>query len=108
MQQGAIPVKYRIQVLKEGEEIKATYDLSVPVGSVALIADFKLYVEGTNLIKKFLPGQMAFNGVEFYKLTNPDKDTIVSFAIASNQGWTASATEKLRGSKKYDDILFAN
>jgi hypothetical protein len=104
----AISVKYQIQVEKDGEDIKVTYDLSLPVGEVALIADFKLYVEGTNLIKNFSPGQQAFNGAEFHKLTNPEKDATVSFAISSNQGWTASSTSKLRGSKRYDDVLFAS
>jgi hypothetical protein len=108
MSNGTIPVSYNIRFDKDHANVKVTYDLSVPVGSLALIADFQLYVEGTTLISGFIPGQTAFNGTKFHVLAKPDQDATVSFAISSNQGWTASDDDVLRGNKTYDDAEFSN
>lgn len=103
-----LPVHYRIRFEKDHASIKALYDLSVPVGGPALIADFQLSVDGTNLIGNFLPGQTAFNGAKFHTLADPNKDAVVSFSISSNQDWNAGDDDVLRGDRVYDDADFSN
>ncbi|MFI5093871.1 MAG: hypothetical protein WCE50_07590 [Candidatus Acidiferrum sp.] len=103
-----LPISYRIRFEKDHVSVKATYDLSVPVGGPALIADFQISIDGTNLISGFIPGQMAFNGARFHTLVDPNKDAPVSFSMSSNQGWNASDNDVLRGDKVYDDAEFAN
>ncbi|MGH9742107.1 MAG: hypothetical protein ACRD51_07115, partial [Candidatus Acidiferrum sp.] len=56
-----LPINYRITFEKDHVSVKATYVLSVPVGGPALIADFQISVDGTDLISGFIPGQTAFN-----------------------------------------------
>ena len=102
------PIKYSIKFEKDHASVKVTYDLSVPMAGPALIADFQLSVDGANLISNFLPGQSAFNGAQFYTLPHPDNDATVSFSISSNEGWTASDSDVLRGSKTYDDADFSS
>jgi hypothetical protein len=104
----AIPVKYLIRFEKDHSSVKASYDLSVPVGGAALIAAFQVSVDGTDLIGSFLPGQTRFNGAHFHTLSQPDRDATVSFSISSNEGWTASDSDVLRGSKTYDDAEFSD
>ena len=104
----SLPINYAIRFEKDHASVKATYNLSVTVGGPALIADFQLCVNGTNLISGFIPGQTAFNGANFYTLADPNKDTPVSFSISSNQDWNASDNDILRGNKAYDDAEFSN
>jgi hypothetical protein len=103
---GDIPITYRIKFEKDHANVKVTYDLSVPVGGPALIADFQLSVDGTNLISGFLPGQTAFNGVRFHILASPDKDATVSYTLSSNQGAHYGEDDVLRGAKVYDQADF--
>lgn len=103
-----VPISYDIKFEKDHASVKATYDLSVPVGGPALIADFQLTVEGTDLISGFMPGQTAFTGAKFYTLADPSKDAPVSFTLSSNQGWVASAEDVLRGEKDYDEAEFSD
>ena len=103
-----IPVKYRIKFEKDHANVKVSYDLRVPIGSLALIADFQATVDGTNLISGFLPGQVAFTGVKFHTLAAPDKDATVSFTMSSNQGWSAGDEDVLRGEKVFDEADFAD
>ncbi|HKV25191.1 MAG TPA: hypothetical protein VJN93_11425 [Candidatus Acidoferrum sp.] len=103
-----IPVNYQIRFEKDHSNVKVTYDLSVPVGGLALIADFQVSVGGADLISGFLPGQTAFNGTKFRTLADATKDATVSFAISSNQGWTASDSDELRGDRAIDDAEFSN
>jgi hypothetical protein len=102
------PVTYRIKFEKDHASVKVTYDLSVPIAGPALIADFQLSVDGANLISNFLPGQSRFDGAQFHTLPHPGQDATVSFSISSNEGWTASDSDVLRGSKAYDDAEFSN
>lgn len=101
------PITYRIKFEKDHASVKASYDLSVPIGDPALIAAFQVSVDGTDMISNFLPGQSRFNGAEFHTLPHPDQDASVSFSISSNQGWTASDSDVLSGSKTYDDTEFS-
>jgi len=103
-----IPINYRVRFDKDHANVKATYDLSVPAGGPALIADFQATVDGTDLISGFLPGQTAFKGAKFHTLADPNKSATVSFSISSNQGWTASDDDVLRGDKVFDDAEFSN
>ncbi|HTQ59368.1 MAG TPA: hypothetical protein VMI32_04040 [Candidatus Solibacter sp.] len=103
-----LPVSYRIRFEKDHVSVKATYELSVPVGGPALIADFQITVDGTDLISGFLPGQTAFNGAKFHTLADPNKDATVSFSISSNQDWNASDSDTLRGDRIFDDAEFSN
>jgi len=105
---GDLPVNYKIRFEKDHASVKATYDLSVPVGGPALIADFQIAVDGINLISGFIPGQTAFNGAQFHTLASPDKDATVSFSLSSNQDWNASDNEVLRGDRPFDDAEFSN
>lgn len=102
------PITYRIKFEKDHATVKASYDLRVPMGGPALIAEFQLSVEGVALISNFLPGQSRFNGAQFHKLSHPNQDATVSFSISSSEGWTASDSDVLRGSKTYDDADFSS
>ncbi len=102
------PVKYQINIKKQGGVVKAAYDLNLPVGGTTLLKDFKLYVERKNLISDFKAGQSTFNSTVSYQLTNPDQDVTVGFAIVTNEGWRASSYGVLRGAKEYDEIAFSN
>jgi hypothetical protein len=101
-------IRYQIVVEKDGANVKATYDLSVPEGGSALIATFSLKVDGKELIDPWIPGQTRFNGTQFTTLAHPDQDAVVSFAITSNEGWSAADSDMLRGSKRFDDVTFSN
>ncbi|MGC1615309.1 MAG: hypothetical protein WA736_11530 [Candidatus Acidiferrum sp.] len=103
-----LPINYRIRFEKDHVSVKATYDLSVPVGGPTLIADFQISIDGTDLISGFIPGQTAFNGAKFHTLVDPNKDAAVSFSMSSNQDWNASHDDVLRGDKVYDDTEFSN
>jgi len=102
-----IPILYTITFEKDHASVKVTYDLSVPVGGPALIADFQVTVDGTDLISGFIPCQTAFNGAKFHTLADPTKDATISFSISSNQDWNASDDDVLRGEKDYDDAEFS-
>jgi hypothetical protein len=102
------PVSYHVRFEKDRANVKAIYDLSVPIGGPALIANFQVSVEGADLIGNFLPGQSRFNGTQFHTLSHPDQDAAVSFSLSSNEGWTASGSDVLRGSKTHDDAEFSN
>lgn len=101
-----VPITYHIKFEKDHGNVKVTYDLKTPAGGLALIADFQLTVDGTNLISGFLPGQNGFDGVKFYILPNPDKDVTVSYTMSSNQGWSEGDEDVLRGEKVYDEADF--
>jgi hypothetical protein len=103
-----IPITYQIRFEKDHAGVKASYDLGVPVGSPALIAGFQVSVDGADLISNFVPGQTRFNGAQFHTLAHPDQDAVVSFSISSSEGWTASDSDVLRGSKTFDDAEFSN
>jgi len=105
---GDVPVNYKIRFEKDHASVKTSYDLSVPVGGPALIADFQISVDGTNLISGFIPGQTAFNGAKFHTLSSPDADATVSFSLSSNQDWNASDNDVLRGDRAFDDAEFSN
>ncbi len=107
MADDSTPITYRIKFEKDHASVKASYDLSVPIGDPALIAAFQISVAGADLISNFIPGQSRFNGAQFHTLPHPDQDATVSFSISSNQGWTASDTDVLRGSKTYDAAEFS-
>ena len=108
MAQDNTPVAYRIRFEKDDASVKVTYDLSVPMDGPALIASFQVSVEGADLIGNFIPGQSRFNGAQFRTLSRPAQDAAVSFSISSNEGWTASGSDVLRGSKAHDDAEFSN
>ena len=108
MAKGNIQIKYWIKFEKEHSIVKASYDLGVPVGGPALIAGFQISVNGTDLISNFIPGQSRFNGAQFHTLSHPGQDATVSFSMSSNEGWTASNTGVLRGSKPFDDVDFSS
>jgi len=105
---GDLPINYKIRFEKDHTSVKTSYDLSVPVDGPALIADFQISVDGTNLISGFIPGQTAFNGAKFHTLSSPDKDATVSFSLSSNQDWNASDNDVLRGDRVFDDAEFSN
>ena len=108
MADGNTEIKYTIKFAKDHASVKVTYDLSVPVGDAALIADFQVSVDGADLISGFLPGQPAFNGAKFHTLANPHQDAPISFAMSTNQGWTASDGDVLAGERNLDDATFSN
>lgn len=108
MANGGAPISYSIKFEKDHASVKATYDLNAPADGLALVADFQISVDGKDLISGFIPGQTAFNGAKFHTLSKPDQDATVSFSISSNQGWTASDEDVLRGGKTYDDAEFSN
>jgi hypothetical protein len=99
--------KYSIRVEKDGANVTARFELGIPMDSLALLASFELNVEGKNLIDTFLP-QKAFTGTKFHVLTNPSADAPVTFAITTNEPWTADGHDTLRGDRKYDDVSFAD
>lgn len=101
-----IPIAYHIKFEKDHANVKVTYDLSVPIGGLALIADFQLTVDGTDLISGFLPGQVAFTGIKFHTLPNVEKDVTVSYTLSSNQGTKYGEEDVLRGEKIYDEADF--
>lgn len=103
-----VPISYDIKFEKDHASVKVTYDLNVPVGGPALIADFQVTVDGTDLISGFLPGQTAFNGARFHTLPDPAKDAPVSFTLSSSQGWVASDDDVLRGEKDFDEAEFSD
>ena len=103
-----VAISYDIKFEKDHASVKVTYEISVPVGGAALIADFQVTVDGTDLISGILPGQTAFNGAKFHTLTDPNKDVSVSFTLSSNQGWVASDDDVLSGEKDYDEAEFSN
>ncbi len=103
-----VAISYDIKFEKDHASVKVTYDLSVPVGGPALIADFQVTVDGNDLISGFLSGQTAFNGAKFHILSDPNKNSSVSFTLSSNQGWVASDHDVLRGEKDYDEAEFSN
>lgn len=107
MTNGNVPITYRIRFEKDHASVKVTYDLSVPVGGPALIAEFQATVDGTDLISGFVHGQTAFNGIKFHTLGKPDQDAIVSFTLSSSQGWTAGDEDTLRGEKTFDEADFS-
>jgi hypothetical protein len=100
-------VKYSIRVEKEGVNVRARYDIKIPMDTTELLASFELNVEEKNLIGTFLP-QKAFTGTKFCTLTNPSADALVTFAITTNEIWAADGSDKLLGRKKYDDVSFSN
>jgi hypothetical protein len=108
MAQDTTAVTYHIRFEKDHASVKVTYDLNVPIGGPALIAGFQVSVEGADLIGSFIPGQSRFNGAQFHTLSRPDQDAAVSFSISSNEGWTASGSDVLKGSKTHDDAEFSN
>jgi hypothetical protein len=103
-----IPINYTIRFEKDHATVKATYNLSLTVGGPALISDFQITVDGTDLISGFISGQTAFVGARFHTLSKPDRDATVSFSISSSLGWTASDNDVLRGEKTFDDADFSN
>ena len=107
MANGNVPITYRIRFEKDRASVKVTYDLSVPVGGPALIADFQTTVDGTNLISGILPGQAALNGIKFHTLAKPDQDAIVSFTMSTSQGWAAGDEDTLRGDRTFDEAEFS-
>jgi hypothetical protein len=100
-------VHYSIRIEKDGANVTARYDLRIPTGTTELLSSFELNVEGKNLIDTFQP-QKAFAGTKFHILTNPSADALVTFAITTNEMWTADGSHTLRGQKKYDDVSFSN
>jgi hypothetical protein len=100
-----LPATYSIRVEKDGANITAEFDLSVPMGSGELLASFELNVEGKNLIDEFLP-QKAFKGVKFALLSRPTEDTPVTFALTTNEGSESHGEDVLRGDRRYDDVTF--
>jgi hypothetical protein len=98
-------VKYSIHVEKDGSNVKARYDISVPIDTTELLASFDLNVEGKNLIDTFLP-QKAFTGTKFHLLSDSSKDVPVTFGIATNDRCTADGEDVLRGDRRYDDVTF--
>lgn len=108
MPDDGVPITYAIRFEKDHANVKVTYNVSVPVGGPALIADFQVTVDGADLISGFLPGQTGFNGAKFHTLTKPDTDATVSFSLSSNQGFTAADEDVLRGDKTFDDAEFSN
>ncbi len=104
----ATPVSYQIRCEKDGPTVKTSYDLEVPVGGPALIATFTLTVDRKELIdqKRWVSGQVRFNGTEFTQLENQDKNATVAFSISSNEGWTAADSGVLRGERRFDEVSF--
>jgi len=109
VQKSVITPLYNITFEKEDNLIKASYDVSVPAGGSSLLADFKLYVDGNDLLKgEFDHGQTAFKSSVQYVLEHPDRDVNVGFSLATNEGWTTDDSDVLRGDKRFDDASFSN
>ncbi|MHB8500467.1 MAG: hypothetical protein ACYDCG_18405 [Candidatus Acidiferrales bacterium] len=103
-----LTINYRIRLEEDHFSVKATYDLSVPACGSALIADFLISIDGTDLISGFVPGQAAFNCAKFHTLADPNRDAWVSFSMSSNHDCNASDDDLLRGDRVYDDAKFSN
>jgi hypothetical protein len=102
-------VKYRIEVYKHGQEITAKYDVRVTdIASTELLSSFHLSVDGQNVVSDFIAGQKQFTGTRFSTLKKSDEDATVSFDISSNQRWTDSGSDILRGVRLRDDCSFKN
>jgi len=99
--------KYSIRVEKDGANVTARFDLTIPISTTELFSSFELDVEGKNLIDKFLP-QKVFTGTRFCILKNPSVDTPVTFAITTNEPWSADGSDSLSGQKTEDDVSFQN
>ena len=100
---------YSITFEKEDNLVKASYNLSVPAGGSALLADFKLYVNGVDLLKgEFHPGQTAFKSSVQCVLEHPDKDVNVGYSLATSEGWSKDDSDALRGDRRFDDASFSN
>jgi hypothetical protein len=106
----ATPIRYQIRCEKDDASVKASYDLDVPVGGLALIASFTLAVDSKELIDQahWIPGQVRFNGTQFTQLDRPDKNVTVAFSISSNEGWNSADSDILRGEKRFDEVSFRN
>ena len=102
-----IPITFTIKFEKDHANVKVTYNLSVPIGGLALIADFQVTVDGTDLISGFIPGESGFDGIKFHTLASPDRDAPVSFTMSTNQGWADGDDDVLRGEKTYDEADFS-
>lgn len=101
--------KYRIKFEKDEASVKIDYDIQVRPGGTVIIADFQAYVDGNALIKNISArGQHRVNGTIFYKLADASKDSSISFAITTNGAWKADGRDVLRGSRRFDDVTFAN
>jgi hypothetical protein len=98
--EGALPssVNYQIRCEKDGDDVRASFDLNASVGGPALIASFSLKAENKELIDQdqWVAGQTRFNGTQFTKLEDPDKNAAVTFSISSNEGWAAADSDILR------------
>ncbi len=102
-------VKYRIEVYKDGQEITAKFDVRVTdMASTELLSGFHLSVEDQNLVSDFIAGQKEFTGTRFSTLKKSDEDAAVSFDISSNEPWTDSGSDILRGARLRDDCSFEN
>jgi hypothetical protein len=102
-------VKYRIEVFKDGKSVTANFDVRVTdISSPELLSDFRVTVDGQNLTADFQAGQKQFTGTRRSVLQTPAKDAPVGFSISSNQGWSDSGSDTLRGSKLRDDCRFEN
>jgi hypothetical protein len=102
-------VSYRIQVFKDGKSVTANFDVRVTdMANPELLSDFRIVVDGQSLTADFQPGQKEFTGTRASILNKPKQDAPVTFSISSNQGWTESGSDTLRGGKLRDDCLFEN
>jgi hypothetical protein len=104
-----VSVKYRIEVFKDGKAVTANFDVRVTdIASTELLSDLRLSVDGQNLTSDFQPGQKEFTGTRQAVLKNPAKDALVSFTVSSNQPWSDSKSDVLRGTRRRDDSLLEN
>ena len=101
-------MKYMIDIEKEDASVAVHYDVSVPVGGPELIATFQVWVDGGKVIEESASGNTRFFGTAYSKLRDDTKDTPVAFELTSDQGFEATSTDKLRGSKRYDSACFSN
>ena len=100
-------VQYKIRVSKDGANVMAEFDVRVTdMLSPELLSDFRLSVEGVNLVPDFLPGQKAFVGSRAHVLENPKQDAPVTFNVSTNVPWSADLADTLRGEKYRDDVDF--
>lgn len=102
-------VTYRIQVFKDGKSVTAEFDVRVTdIAGPELLSDFRVVVDGQNLTADFQAGQKEYTGTRPSILKKPAQDVPVAFSVSSNQGWSDSGSDTLRGSKLRDDCLFEN
>lgn len=102
-------VKYHIEVFKDGKSVTAKFDVRVTdISSPELLSDFRILVDGQNLVPEFQPGQKEYTGTRHTTLKTPTRDAFVTFAVSSNEAWSDSRSDTLRGSKLRDDSLFEN